>query len=175
MAVDASLFRWLEARVDRAVAGDVRTLEEAVTRSIRAKGRVVMADEKERAGGPRTALNYGHTLGHALEACLNYRRLLHGEAVAIGMRVAGRLSRDVAGLSERDRVRQDALLDRIGLPDRIPGLPADALLAAMANDKKRRNGRIHWVLTPRMGHASVPRLMDRRRVLAALIEAGARR
>jgi 3-dehydroquinate synthase len=174
MAVDAALFRRLEVRSDLALARDLDALEDLVVRSIRAKARIVLGDEREREGGRRTALNYGHTLAHALEACLGYRRWLHGEAVAVGMRVAGVLSRDVAGLPESDRARQDALLDRLGLPARIPRLAAGDLLAAMSGDKKARNGRIRWVLTPRMGHASVPRLIPGRRVEAALLEAGAR-
>ena len=119
-------------------------------------------------------MNYGHTAGHALEACLGYRGLLHGEAVAVGMRIAAELSQPVAGLGPGERARQDELLDRLGLVARIPRLPVGEMLAAMSHDKKRRNGMIRWVLTPRLGHASVPRLVPGRRVAAALIHAGAR-
>jgi len=175
MAIDASLFRAVERDAGALLAGDAAALAAVVTRSVRAKAAVTRRDEREREGGRRTALNLGHTFGHAIEACLGYRRVLHGEAVAIGLRVAARLSAVVAGLPGRDVARQDALLDRLGLPGRIPtGLTAGELLDAMRRDKKGRNGSIRYVLTPQLGHASVPRSIPDRRVAAALVEAGAR-
>src|SRR2546425_12110891 len=127
MAIDARLLRYAELHAEAMLEGDPEILDEAVLRSLRAKARVTQADEREREGGRRTALNLGHTLGHALEACLGYRRLLHGEAVAIGLRAAARLSVEVAGLHPKDRQRQDALLDRFGLPGHISGLRIGAL------------------------------------------------
>src|SRR5262249_3796909 len=97
-AVERSLWEWLSGSLDGPADGRPAALEQAVARSIRAKARVVSADERERPGGGRTALNFGHTLGHAIEASLGYRRLLHGEAVAIGMRAAAWLSVRTAGL-----------------------------------------------------------------------------
>jgi len=175
MAVDAGLFRIVERDAAALLARDPAALAEAVERSVRAKARITRGDEREREGGARTALNLGHTLGHALEASLGYRGLLHGEAVAIGLRVAARLSVECAGLATSARARQDALLDRLGLPERVPGLSIATLVDAMRHDKKGRNGKIRWVLTPRIGHASVPRLIPSRRVEAALLDAGARR
>ncbi|TMQ72323.1 MAG: 3-dehydroquinate synthase, partial [Candidatus Eisenbacteria bacterium] len=157
MAVDATLFRWVERHAAVLSRGDPRALAEVARRALRAKLRVVRRDVFEREGGPRTALNYVHTLGHAIEAAQGFRGLLHGEAVAIGMRAAAALSERVDGLSPRARVRQDALLDALGLPRRIPGTPLARLERSMRRDKKRVGGEIRWVLTPRMGHASVPR------------------
>ncbi len=174
MAVDASLFGWVERHAGRLASGELAALAGAVRRSIRAKARVVRADEREREGGRRTALNLGHTLAHALEAARGYRGLLHGEAVAIGLRVAAALSVRDAGLAPAARARLEALLDALGLPRRMPPTSVDALLAAMQHDKKRGRAGTRWVLTPRVGHASVPRLISGRRVRAALIEAGAR-
>jgi 3-dehydroquinate synthase len=173
MAVDAALFRWLERHAGALAAGRGSALTQVVARTLRAKARVVRADEREREGGGRTALNYGHTLGHAIEAARGYRGILHGEAVAIGMRAAGRLSVEVAGLSASSLERQDALLDGFGLPRRMPGTPIGRLMAAMAHDKKRSRGEIRWVLTPRVGHASVPHPVDSRLVRATLREFGA--
>ena len=175
MAVDAALFRAAERDAASLLARDPQALARLIERSVRAKARITRADEREREGGGRTALNLGHTLGHAIESCLGYRGILHGEAVAIGLRIASRLSVEFAGLEPALRDRQNALLDRLGLPDRIPGLRLGALLAAMRRDKKGRNGMIRWVLTPRLGHASVPRLIPSRRIEAALLDAGARR
>ncbi len=174
MAVDGSLFLWTERHAARLLAGDARRLEEAVTRAVCAKLAVVRRDEREREGGPRTALNYGHTLGHAIEAACGYRRVLHGEAVAIGMRAAAALSVRVAGLAPSARARQDALLDSFGLPRRMPAVTLARLRRAMDQDKKRGGARVRWVLTPRVGHASVPRPIERHLVQAVLIQLGAR-
>lgn len=174
LGVDAALFRWIERNLEPLAAGDPTALEQAVRRSIRAKARVVAADEREREGGGRTALNLGHTLGHALEAAHGYRGLRHGEAVAIGLRVALRLSERTAGLAPEARARGERVLDRLGLPRLMPPTPIGRLERAMRLDKKRRKGLVRWVLTPRIGHASVPRSMTGREVRAALKQAGAR-
>jgi 3-dehydroquinate synthase len=172
-AVDRALWDWLEARLDALTSGEPAALAGAVERSIRAKARVVIADEREREGGGRTALNFGHTLGHAIEASLGYRRLLHGEAVAIGMRAAAWLSVRVAGLAPESHVRLEAALDHLGLPARMPRVGSERLLKALRQDKKRANGEVRWVLTPRIGDASVPRAVESRLVRAALAFAGA--
>jgi 3-dehydroquinate synthase len=173
VAVDARFFAWLERHAEALADGEPRALAGAVTRSIRAKARVTLADEREREGGARAALNLGHTTGHALEVVTGYRALLHGEAVALGLRVAAALSSKLDGLPLEDRVRLEALLDLFGLPWRLPPVPAGRLLQAMRSDKKRSARTIRWVLTPRIGHASVPRLISGRRVRAAMLEAGA--
>ena len=172
-AVDRELWDWLEARLDALAAGEPGALAGAVERSIRAKVRVVLADEREWPGGPRTALDFGHTLGHAIEASLGYRRLLHGEAVAIGMRAAAWLSVRVAGLAPESHVRLEAALDHLGLPVRMPRVASNRLLKALQHDKKRARGEVRWVLTPRIGDASVPRAVESRLVRAALAFAGA--
>jgi len=173
-AVERPLWDWLEAELDALAAGRPAALEQAVARSIRAKARVVTADERERPGGGRTALNFGHTLGHAIEASLGYRRLLHGEAVAIGMRAAAWLSVRAAGLAPESQVRLEAALDHLGLPVHMPAIGLPRLLQAMRQDKKRARGEVRWVLTPRIGDASVPRAVESRLVRAALAHAGAR-
>lgn len=174
MAVDATLFRLVERRLPALARGEGAALAAVVASSIRAKARIVRADEREREGGARTALNFGHTAGHAIEAALGYRRVLHGEAVAVGMRIAASLSVRLAGLDPDTRARLEAVLDGLGLPARAPGIPITALERAMARDKKRSARGVRWVLTPQMGHASVPRLISTRLVRAALRDAGAR-
>ncbi len=173
-AVDASLFAWCERNAEKLAAGEPAALAGAVARAIRVKARVVLADEREREGGGRTALNFGHTLGHAIEAAHGYRGLLHGEAVAIGMRAAAELSVERVGLAVESRIRLEAMLDHVGLPVRMPPTPMRALLRAMANDKKRANAVVRWVLTPQIGDASVPRAVPNPLVRAALRHAGAR-
>jgi 3-dehydroquinate synthase len=173
-AVDAALWNWLEARLDALAEGEAPALAGAVARTIAAKARVVEADEREREGGGRSALNFGHTLGHAIEAALGYRRLLHGEAVAVGMRAAAWLSVRVAGLKPESHIRLEAALDHLGLPIRMPPLALPRVLKAMRQDKKRAGATTRWVLTPRIGDASVPRAVDSRLVRAALELSGAR-
>ena len=173
-AVDATLWRWLESRLDALAEGEPTALAGAVSRSVAAKARIVQADERERTGGRRTALNFGHTTGHALETALDYRQLLHGEAVAIGMRVAAALSVRVVGLAPESRVRLEVALDHLGLPVRMPSVPLKRLLDNMLQDKKRAAGEVRWVLTPQIGGASVPRAVDPRLVRTALVDAGAR-
>lgn len=173
LAADQRLFAWLERHAEALAAGEPQALAGAVSRSIRAKARVVLADEREREGGPRTALNLGHTTGHALEAVTGFRALLHGEAVALGLRVATALAVSEAGLRLEDRVRLEVLLDLFGLPWKLPAVPVGRLIEAMRCDKKGSARTIRWVLTPRMGHASVPRQISGRLVRAALLEAGA--
>ena len=173
-ATDAAFFRRLERDAVRLGTGDPAATFAGIRAAVRAKARIVRADEREREGGVRTALNFGHTLGHAIEAALGYERLLHGEAVAIGMRAAARLSVRVAGLPRAQCARLEALLDEIGLPRTMPALRIAQLHAAMKHDKKRASV-TRWVLTPRMGHASVPRPIDRRLIQAAMLEVGARR
>jgi 3-dehydroquinate synthase len=172
-AVDRPLWDWIEGKLDALDRGEPEALAGAVERSIRAKARVVVADEREQPGGGRSALNFGHTLGHAIEAGLGFRRLLHGEAVAIGMRAAAWLSVRVAGLAPESHVRLEAALDHLGLPAKMPRMGVQRLLKAMQQDKKRASGTPLWVLTPRIGDASVPRAVESRLVRAALAFAGA--
>ena len=106
-----------------------------------------LADERERgATGGRITLNLGHTVGHAVEAAAGYAALLHGEAVAYGLRAAARIGLE-AGVTPPDRAaRIERLLDDVGLAtDPLP-YPLEAVLAHMATDKKHQAGRLRWVL-----------------------------
>jgi 3-dehydroquinate synthase len=174
MACDAGLFAWAERNAEALARGDARTLAEAVKRSIRVKAGIVTRDERERERGARTSLNFGHTLGHAIEAARGYRGILHGEAVAIGMRAAAALSVRAGTLDEVSCERLLRLLDALSLPRRMPPTRLRDVLAAMASDKKRGAKGTRWVLTTRIGHASVPRLISGRMVRAVVLEAGAR-
>lgn len=125
---------------------------ELIARSVRIKARVVSEDERE--AGLRTLLNYGHTIGHAIEAVTGYERYLHGEAVAIGMHAAGLIARELGMLADDALTRQQNLLEACGLPSTADGVPADAVLAATLGDKKVRDGAVTWVLLERLGHAT---------------------
>ncbi|OPZ45825.1 MAG: 3-dehydroquinate synthase [Actinobacteria bacterium ADurb.BinA094] len=129
------------------VAGAVT--QELVAGSIRYKAGVVERDEQE--SGLRAVLNLGHTIGHAIEAATGFRRLSHGEAVALGLRAALRLSRELARLPESDEAAGHALLDELGLPSRLDGVRAEEVCALIHRDKKARQDGVRYVLLRRLG------------------------
>jgi 3-dehydroquinate synthase len=145
---DASLLDDLAANA----AGDLPTL---IARNVKIKALIVAEDEFETLG-LRALLNFGHTVGHAIENTAGYGRFLHGEAISIGLAAALTLSQQKAGLSkaEADRVRE--ALRSFHLPVTMPAdLPTDALIAALRRDKKFADGAIRFVLVPRLGTAVV--------------------
>lgn len=152
VAMDADLAGTLEADHDRLRARSSEALEPVVARCAELKARVVAADERE--GGPREILNYGHTVGHALESASGYTAT-HGRAVAFGMDAAARISAR-AGLCDAGLVEaQASLLARFDLPGPLPDATADQVLAAIPRDKKRRFGTLRWVMPRRLGRAQV--------------------
>ena len=150
LILDEELFQTFEdhaeaiSRLERPLADDV------VRRSMAVKADVVSKDERETLG-LRILLNYGHTIGHALEAATQYGELLHGEAGAIGMTAAVRISRSMGLIGDDLVSRQDALLRRFNLPTSLPGADRDAVRAAMSVDKKTAAGSIRWVLLDGVG------------------------
>jgi 3-dehydroquinate synthase len=166
---DAAFFNWLEANAAKIKARDPATLIEAVAVSCRAKAKIVAEDETET--GVRALLNLGHTFGHAFEAACGYsQRLLHGEAVSIGMVMAFRYSQSLGLCTGQDATRVEAHLASVGLPVRptqIPGdLPdADALLTLMRQDKKAQMGRLTFILARGIGEAFIARDVEDAHVL----------
>ncbi|CAO3441680.1 3-dehydroquinate synthase (EC 4.2.3.4) [Azospirillum argentinense] len=171
-------FAWLEENGERVVAGDSDARRHAVTESCRAKAAIVGADERE--SGDRALLNLGHTFGHALEAATGFGpRLLHGEAVSIGMVLAFDLSVRLGLCPAADAEKARAHLARVGLPVRptdIPGVEwdVDGLILSMAKDKKVKDGRIAFVLARALGDAFTRRDVDPAVVRALLEDAVAR-
>jgi len=150
---DSELFCFLERHLPEIVDLNRYYLLPAIRRSCEVKAQVVQEDERE--GDRRKILNYGHTLGHALEAVTAYKRYLHGEAISIGMVFAARLAHDLGLCTQKTVHQQEALLARAGLPVALPKhRPAD-ILKAMTYDKKVREGEIHFVLADRIGHVQV--------------------
>lgn len=135
-----------------ALKGD--KVEHVIRRSVELKAKVIRQDERE-LFGKRILLNYGHTIGHAIEVMTGYGSYLHGEAVSIGMSVAVRLSYKL-GMIERGIVeRQDRLLEKYDLPIRCPGLDMDELCENISLDKKRLDGKTRWVLLSDIGKTVV--------------------
>ncbi len=135
-----------------------------------AKAATVEADERDQ--GARLALNFGHTVGHALEAASGYRSHLHGEAVSIGMAAALRLSVLEVGLDPVDAMEAETLLARLGLPTRFRREPGEAFWKALARDKKRGRSGVRMVLCPAIGESklfTLPALTTLRRVVRSLV------
>ena len=154
---DPDLFEWCENQGGKVLDGDRAAQEEAVSRSVAAKARVVAEDERETTGA-RALLNLGHTFGHALEAETGFSdRLLHGEAVALGMVLAARYSTRRGLMSEPESLRVAALVESAGLPAglRELGLACDgkALAAHMLHDKKMDAGALPFILLRGIGEA----------------------
>lgn len=166
---DADFFAWLEAHADALVARDAGALAEAIATSCARKAGIVARDETEQ--GERMLLNLGHTFGHAIETEQGYGGLLHGEAVAVGMVLAARLSADLGRAPWVDAARLAALLERLGLPTALPpGLSPEALLARMRLDKKALSGELRLVLWRGLGQAEVVDGIDPAAILAVLAD-----
>ncbi len=164
---DRALFGWIEEHADALLARDAATLAEAVRKCCAHKAKVVAKDEMDH--GSRALLNFGHTFGHALEVEAGFGTLLHGEAVAIGMMLASRLSSELGYAPLIDTARLAALLERLNLPVSIPdGLDPAALLARMRLDKKNVSGRLRLVLWRGIGRAYLADDVDQQRVLELL-------
>ena len=168
LIVDAEFFGWLERNIEALVALDAEALAFAIRRSCELKAAIVAEDEREQ--GRRALLNLGHTFGHALEAFGDYRRWLHGEAVAIGMVLAARTSAELGKLDAAACERIEALLKRANLPTRAPDVDAGAILSLMQLDKKADQKGLKLVLLDAIGAGVVARAPDDRlieRVLSA--------
>ena len=124
-----------------------------VSRNAALKAGVVVEDERE--GSRRMILNYGHTAGHAIEAVTGYTRVLHGEAISIGMMVAAEIGRRMGVTPAAVGERQARLFERYGLPLRHAGLDVDAVIAAMALDKKVASKKVRWILLEDFGRPVV--------------------
>jgi 3-dehydroquinate synthase len=155
---DAEFFAWLEKEIESLVRLDLEPLTHAISRACGIKAEIVGLDERE--AGLRSLLNFGHTLGHALENIAEYRRYRHGEAVALGMIFAAGLSeaRGLCPAGCQKRLRD--LLDRVGLPTDPPDVASDreAYLRAISVDKKVRGEKLGFVVLRDIGRAEVLRL-----------------
>ncbi len=151
---DSELFDWLELNLESIKALEPKTLEEMIYQSCKLKALVVEQDELE--SGIRAVLNFGHTFGHAIESLLGYGKILHGEAVAIGMVLAAKLSEEKGLLETTITSRLSSLLQTFELPITLPkGLSARDIVEYMSIDKKNINENIRLILLKELGKASV--------------------
>jgi len=175
LILDKEYFQFLESSVNRLTKLEPEMITKAIARSAAIKAQVVSQDEKEKAG-KRTILNYGHTIAHGLEATTQYKRFLHGEAVAIGMMGAAKLSQRLSLLPSAAVERQQALLEKFGLPTSLRAERSNLKLGhagitrAMELDKKVKGKAIRWVLLQDIGKAVVRSDVPQQDVLDVLQE-----
>jgi 3-dehydroquinate synthase len=170
--LDAEFFGQIESQTDAILARDPASLRPIIARSCRLKADVVSRDEREETG-LRAVLNFGHTVGHAIEAVVGYGGgFQHGEAVAVGMVAEARLAERIGWIGPETTARLTMLLDRLGLPTSAPRLDADALLDAMSRDKKNRAGSIRFVLPRAIGCVELTDIPNKSEIRAALASNG---
>ncbi len=163
---DAALFAYLAEYCDDVLARKPEAVDRIIADSVRIKAEVVSADEKE--SDLRRILNFGHTFGHALEAETEYRRFLHGEAVAWGMRAAIYLGERTGHVSAEESVDMLDVINRYGPVPPVTGIAASNLLGRLAHDKKAILGAVHFVLPVRIGEVKIVSGIPERTVLEAI-------
>lgn len=168
---DQSFFEWLEDNLESMLKLDYHALEPAIKKSCRIKARIVEKDETEQ--GIRAILNFGHTVGHALETLTGYKAYRHGEAVSVGMVFASRLAGKIGMLENSDQKRIEQILVRAGLPVKIPGeISIPDIISCFYSDKKVLSGQITFVLPERIGRVRVVRDLPEREIIDTLQEGG---
>jgi len=153
---DPKLFSYIEANHKKFLQGDSKVMDFIVRRCARIKAKIVAKDEKE-TKGLRTVLNFGHTVGHAVEAAGRYNQYHHGESVGLGMRVAARISVAMGLLSAAQELRINRLITSVGLPEKIVGVGLSKILGLMRHDKKFAAGHNRFVLAKKIGKVVVVR------------------
>ena len=145
-------FSYLESTLERIKSLDVAVLEEIVFQTARIKAEIVEKDEKDL--GLRGILNYGHTIGHAIESASDFQ-LQHGKAVAIGMTAAARISNRIGILDGNEVVRLKNIIEKAGLPTEMPDLKMEDIISAMKHDKKVLQDKVRFVLLKSIGNAFI--------------------
>jgi 3-dehydroquinate synthase len=175
--LDQEFFEWLESNADAILRRDSSSLEHLIVRCCELKAQVVTQDEYETTG-LRAVLNYGHTFGHAIEALASYGTFLHGEAVSIGMTMAGMLAHTLGLWDIESLERQTRLLERFGLPVSLSvsgqahaasdALTPTRMLEAMRLDKKTAHGKLNLILPTKIGHVASRGDVDAARIVEAI-------
>lgn len=164
---DENLFHLLESSLERIIdASDLQLMETIIENCCRIKAEVVGKDERE--GGLRRILNFGHTIGHALEAVTHYGFFRHGEAVILGMRAMSWLSYENGLLSKQDLERIDNLLQRIPVSRTLPAITSKGVLSKIHLDKKTSDGRLNVVLLSEIGQAVIKEGIEEEKIVRAI-------
>jgi len=141
-------FAFLEKNLDRIKSLDEKALEEIVFQSVKIKAEIVEKDEKDL--GLRSILNYGHTIGHAIESVSDFK-VEHGRAIAIGMLAAARISNQMGILDKNELIRLKGVIEKADLPTEMPNLEVEKITRAMKHDKKVRQDKVRFVLLKSIG------------------------
>lgn len=149
---DRNFFQFLEANIDKIKELQPEVMEEVISRTVKIKAQIVEEDEREK--GLRGLLNYGHTIGHAIEAVSDFR-LKHGQAVAIGMVAAARISNKLGILAENEVTRLEDIIRKAGLPTEMPDFDRADVLRAIKHDKKVRQDKVRFILLESIGSAFI--------------------
>jgi 3-dehydroquinate synthase len=165
--LDGPFFEQLEKSVPQLLNRDQATLASVVKRNCQLKAQVVVEDERETLGR-RALLNYGHTIGHAVESLSGYGTYLHGEAVSIGMVAASRLAEQLGRINAEVTQRQIDLLEKLGLPIELPDLDPNSIIESMQHDKKADRNQIRFVLPNKIGQAELVDSVDPEELLIVL-------
>lgn len=158
---DTKLFAFLENNRDKILRLDKKSLAHIIKRSCEIKAEVVSKDERE--AGLRAILNYGHTIGHAIETATGYKKYLHGEALAIGMHTEARLAEKLGIVSEKSVREIKSLIDSYCLPSEMPSkIDVNSLLPSMQLDKKAVAGELKFILPERIGKVRIQKGIEGR-------------
>jgi 3-dehydroquinate synthase len=164
---DEALFDFLEAKRENILNLDRDSLIHIVKRSCKIKAEVVSRDERE--SGLRSILNFGHTIGHAIETATEYRRYLHGETVAIGMALEAELSSMLNLIDSNNVTRIKALISSYGLPSEMPkDIDRKHVFSSMELDKKAIAGELRFILPEGIGKVSIQRGVEEKRIREVL-------
>lgn len=150
---DPQLFAFLEQNSGKILAQDTECLEHIISTSCGIKAKVVEQDERE--SNYRMILNFGHTIGHAIEALTDYAQFKHGEAIAIGMVYAAKLSCQLGKCSQKTVERIESLVELYGLPSRLPDFPVGKYIESMYRDKKAHDKNIRFILVKDIGKVEI--------------------
>ncbi|MFA6349379.1 MAG: 3-dehydroquinate synthase [Candidatus Omnitrophota bacterium] len=157
--MDAALFKYLEGNIEKVLKFDPKAVEHVIFRCAGLKAKIVQQDEKEEKG-IRTILNFGHTIGHAIEAACNYKKYSHGEAIALGMLVSSELSYRLRLLEKNDLLRIEKLIAKTGLPVKLKNVCPRSIIKAHYRDKKFIGSRNRFVLLEGLGRCKVCQNVD---------------
>ena len=146
---DKQLFSYIEENINKILKKDEKTLTKIIKRNCQIKAKIVQLDEKEL--NLRKIVNYGHTIGHALETLTNYKKYSHGQAISIGMVVESKISNKLGWLTKEDLDQQIKLFKKLGLPTKLPKLQPNKIINELKKDKKAVSGKVQFTLPKKIG------------------------
>ena len=154
LIIDENLFKEFDKKYEKIFNLDTDFSANILKQSVKIKADIVSKDEFE-TGNERIKLNYGHTIGHAIEKVTNYKDFLHGEAVSIGMMAAINISKDLGMVTNTLVEKQKQILLKYQLPIKAKGLNAEKIFEAIRMDKKNSDGKVKWVLLKSIGESEI--------------------